>query len=168
MKKRLIFIFFMSISILINTIPLFVFKHSIAFSMLSRFPLIVMILVSVNGILSYFFRHKRNFLHFGTPRGSIVVTNKDYIFSKEYIREFYWNFIVYCFAIPFYIPCIFFSTKPIHSLWTLCVLSAPQIVFIVYGIMNTLKDVKEDKLKKEQLAKERLEQERREELGKWK
>jgi hypothetical protein len=36
------------------------------------------------------------------------------------------------------------------------------------GIVNTLKEVKEDKAKKEQLEKERLLQEQREELGKWK
>ena len=36
------------------------------------------------------------------------------------------------------------------------------------GIVDTLKEAKEDKTKKEQLEKERLVQEWREELGKWK
>lgn len=68
----------------------------------------------------------------------------------------------------FFIPQIFLTSTYFESLWALCTFFSPQVVYVIMGIINTLKEVKEDKAKKEQLEKERLLQEQREELGKWK
>ena len=74
----------------------------------------------------------------------------------------------FCLVIPFYIPQIFFASNYLQTLWALLTFFIPQIVFIIMGVTDILKDVKEYKAKTEQLEKERLLQEQREELGKWK
>ena len=168
MKKKIVFLCFLAVSVLLNLIPLFVFKNNITFPEHSYFPIIAMTLLSLNGILSYILRHKNNYLSFGTPRGRALGADQTHTFSKEYRREFYWQFIVYWVAIPFHIPCIFFSNKPIHSIWTLCVIFAPQLVFVIYGLINTFKDVKESRSKQLEQEKELKEQQRREESGHFK
>ena len=65
----------------------------------------------------------------------------------------------------------FFIAEPLRafeSIWALITFLTPQVVYVIMGIVDTLKEVKEDKTKKEQLERERLLQEQREELGKWK
>jgi len=69
---------------------------------------------------------------------------------------------IYCLAIPFYIPQVFLTSSYIGSLWALFVFVSPQIVYVIMGIVDTSKDVKENKLKEQQLEKERIAQERRE------
>ena len=167
MRKRLLFLLFMSISVLINSIFMLIFKDCISFSESSAFSALIMIFASANGLLSYFLRHKKNYLSFGTPRGGAFGPDLEFTFTEQYNREFFWQFSVYWFAIPFYVPCIFFATKPIHSLWTLVVLAVPQIVYIGYGIVNTLKDVNEYKSRKQKRDQELKEQQQREELGRF-
>ena len=140
MKKRVLFIGLLTLSILINSATLLIFKNSILLSTQSIVSVIIMLLVTTNGIISYFFRHKGNYLSFGKPRGSALSADKDYTFTKEYNKEFFWQFTVYCFSIPFYIPCVFFVAKWEDLLWTLTILLIPQFIYIVYGILNTLKD----------------------------
>ena len=47
------------------------------------------------------------------------------------------------------------------------VLAVPQIVYIGYGIVNTLKDVNEYKSRKQKRDQELKEQQQREELGRF-
>lgn len=166
--KKIIFICFFALSVLINIVPLLIFRDSMVFSEQSIASAGIMILVSANGILSYFLRHKGNFLSLRRRQFGAFSANKDYTYTKEYNREFFWQFLVYCLAIPFYIPCIFFVSKWPHLLWTLCVLFAPQVIYIVYGISNTLKDVKEYRLAKQKKEQELKEQMQKEELGRFK
>ena len=107
-----------------------------------------------------------HFRRFGHPNP--FTTDKDYTFDELYIKRFYIMLKIYCLAIPFFIPQIFLTSTYFESLWALCTFFSPQVVYVIMGIINTLKEVKEDKAKKEQLEKERLLQEQREELGKWK
>lgn len=168
MKKRILFAGLFTLSILINTAPLLIFKNSIVFSTQSVVSVIIMTLVSINGVASYFLRHKGNFLSFGKPRGNALSDDKDYTFTKEYNKEFFWQFTVYCIAIPFYIPCIFFVSEWEHLLWTLCILIIPQLIYVVYGILNTFKDVKEYRLEQQKQEKELQEQLKNEEMGRFK
>lgn len=168
MKKRLIFLLCFSVSLLMNIIPLFVFKERIAFCKYSYYSFIAMILIIANGIMSYFLRHKKNYLQFGTSRIGVFGPDRDFTFTEEYSRKFFWQFTVYWFSIPFYIPCMFFGTKPVHSLWTVGVIFAPQIIFIIYSIISALKDVKENRSTKQKQEQELKEQQQREELGHFK
>jgi hypothetical protein len=127
-----------------------------------------MSLVTVNGILACLFKHKGNFLMFGKKHGFIFSQDKDYTFNDDHENEFRLMLLVYCAAIPFYLPVIFFASSWPQTLWTLFVLFVPQAIFIIQGIYKTVQDVKKEKLLQEQIQKERIEQERREELGRWK
>ncbi len=92
--------------------------------------------------------------------------DEDYTFTEKYEKEFFWQFCVYWFAIPFYIPCVFFTS----ALWmtaigTICVFFAPQLVYFIYDISNDIKNAKEYRIKEQKRAQELKEQELREELG---
>lgn len=168
MKKKLVFACVLLLSVIFNIIPVFILKNNISISRHSYIPLIIMTLVSANGILSYFLRHKGNFLAFGKPRGSALSSDKNYTFTTQYQNEFYWMFLIYCVTIPFYIPCIFFTTKWIHTLWTLCILATPQVIYIIHGISQTLKDINEYQAEKQKRDQQLKEQQRREEMGHFK
>lgn len=134
------------------------------------FPaLFLMFIMLIHAILSYVLRHKGNYLlysRFGYPNP--FAPDKDYTFNDGYINRFFFMLKIYCLAIPFYIPQIFLTSSYIASIWALVTFFSPQVVYVIIGIADTLKEVKEDKAKKEQLERERLDQERREELGEWK
>ncbi len=166
MKKNFIFCFAFAVTALINILPVVIFKEKAAISQYSYVSVIIMVIASVDAILCYIFRHKGNFLPFyRNSHGVIFSYNKAYTFTEEYAKKFYWQFLVFCLSIPFYIPCILFASKDIHMLWGLFVFSVPQIVYITYGargIVKKFKGIQSDKRRQEQ---ERIEQERREEMG---
>ena len=80
-------------------------------------------------------------------------------------RAFFWQAIVFWVAIPFYLPCIFFVTKPIHMWWTILVSIAPQIIYILYFLIVILIDVKKNIRIKQKHEQELKEQQKREEMG---
>lgn len=169
MKRKLIFCAAFAVTALINILPVVIFKEKAAVSQYSYVSVIVMAIAIAYAISCYIFRHKGNFLPFYESRHvSIFSYNKDYTFTEEYAKKFYWQFFVFCLSIPFYIPCIFFASKDIHMLWGLFVFSVPQIVYITYGacgIVKKFKGIQSDKRRQEQ---ERIEQEKREEMGRFK
>lgn len=174
-KKILIFISLLAFSVLINIIPLFVFKDKFAISERSYssfFPIIIMILVSINGITAYFLRHKCNLLEFELGLAYrvflIFSDDQDYTFTEKYINNFYWDSLIYWFAVSFYIPCIFFISEWWHKIiWTFCVYSAPHIIYLILGIFDIAKDVKEYRLNQQKQAQELKEQMAREEMGRF-
>lgn len=156
------------ILLIINIIPILVFAERSMISVYSFPPTAVMALVVLNGVLSCIFKHKGNFLMISKYPGFIFLDDKEYTFTEEYEREFRWMLLVYCAAIPFYLPIIFFASSWPQTLWALLVFFIPQAIFVGHGIYQTVQEVKKEKRKQEQLEKERIEQERREELGYWK
>ena len=175
MKKRLIFLGCILISVLINVIILFIFKdkfihreHVIA-SWASFVSLLLMIAMVIIGILSYFYRRKDNFLSLATPRKNIMIIEKNCTYTEEQRRDFFWKFILFWFIIPFYIPCIIFSTKDYHCLWALALVAIPQIVYfnseITIPVIKKERDRRKTRLKEEA---ELSEQQKRESEGKFK
>jgi hypothetical protein len=167
MKKRLIFLLCFSVSLLMNIIPLFVFKEKAAFNDYSLYPLVFMIVMSIQGLVdcSKLFR-------IGFRRRPHSFPGVSRLFGKsseeENERAFFWQSIVYWVAIPFYLPCIFFSTKFEHLPWTLLVFFAPQIIYISYFLIYILIDAKKDKRTKQTHEQELKEQQKREEMGRFK
>ena len=153
--------------LLINAIPLLVFREKAGISVYSRFSIAIMVLDVVNGILACIYKHKGNFLVIGSS-SSTFSADKEHTFTEEYEREFRLMLLIYCSAIPFYIPVIFFASSWAETLWAVLVFFAPQVIFIARGIYQTMQDVKEEKRVQAQREKERKEQEAREELGRWK
>lgn len=169
MKKRNVLYFLLYAMILmINILIVLSKKSSMAISEFSIPALFLMIAMIINGILSYLLRHKGNGLTFSRFDCNPFAPDRDYTFEESYTKRFFIMLKIYCLVIPFYIPQIFFASNYLQTLWALLTFFIPQIVFIIMGVTDVLKDVKEYKAKTEQLEKERLLQEQREELGKWK
>jgi len=166
LKRKLLYFPLYALVLMINIAIVIAFKNQAAVSVYSLPAIFLMLVMIITAALSYFLRHKGNYLPF-RRHSAPFSADKDYTFKDEYQNRFFLMLKIYCLAIPFYIPQIFLASSYIQSLWALAVFFAPQIVFVGMGITDTLKDVKEDRVKKEQLEKERLEQERREENGKW-
>lgn len=158
-----------AVVLLINTLITLSQISNISVSRFSLPALFLMIIMVIHAVLSYLLRHKGNYLpfrRFGYPNP--FAADKDYTFNEKYISHFFFMLKIYCLAIPFYIPQIFLTSSYVGSLWALVVFFSPQLIYVIMGIADTLKDVKEGKAKEEQLEKERLAQEKREELGKYK
>lgn len=175
MTKRKLFICILSAAVLINIIPLLIFKDKAAVSKDAWFTIIIMAGVSINGVSSFFLRHKGNYLSIAY-RPSILTLfseDKERTFTEEYEKEFFWQFCVYWFAVPFFLPCIFFdSGKWWNVLWPMCVFLVPQLVYfiydIIYSISNGKKAKKELQIIKQKQEQELKEQKLREELGHYK
>ncbi len=166
MMKKIIAILLFILSLL-NIIPLFIFKDDIAFSQYSIPPLMLMLIVIINGVLALIFKHKGNFFiirKYNNP----FTNDKDYTFTPEYDKRFILSFAIYFAPIPFYLPLIFFTRNWAQTLFLLLLLALPQIIFIIQGMIEIAKDVKADKIKKQQQEQELREQQIREELGNWK
>ncbi len=166
MMKKIIAILLFILSLL-NIIPLFIFKDDIAISQYSIPPLMLMLIVIINGVLALIFKHKGNFFiirKYNNP----FTNDKDYTFTPEYDKMFILSFAIYFAPIPFYLPLIFFTRNWAQTLFSLLLLALPQIIFIIQGMIETAKDVKADKIKKQQQEQKLREQQIREELGHWK
>ena len=156
--------------VLINVLPVFVFRGKAALTDYSTYPIIFAVLVTIHGIMAFFFRHKGNFLVVGRYGGLFRTfePNVDYTYTEEYLKEFYRMLFIHFAVIPFHIPVIFFSTRTVHSLWSALIVSVPNMIYVVLEISKILHDVREQKQKELQQEKELREQEKREELGRWK
>lgn len=167
-KKRGLLYFLVYVVILTTNVFLVLLnKDNARVSNFSLPAIFLMIIMVIHVAMSYVLRHKGNYLpfrRFGHPNP--FTPDKDYTFDELYIKRFFIMLKIYCLAIPFFIPQIFLTSTCFESLWALFTFFSPQVVYVIMGIINTLKEVKEDKAKKEQLEKERLLQEQREELGK--
>jgi hypothetical protein len=164
-RKRILFIGIFSASLLINIVFLYIFEYDIAYTKFSRFPKTLMILVIINGVLSYFLRHVGNYLTFGGYRVAFWNLISREMERPEYESEFFWQFTLYWFAIPFYLPCIFFVSSNVHSLWALLVLLFPQIVYIAYEIRNMVRLQKQEKPLDDKVRRELNDPQTREENG---
>ena len=146
--------------LLLNIIFVLIFRKNISISTYSLPPIALGVLVLINGVLACILKHKGNFLVIRKHRGMLFYL-KDRTLTDSYEKEFRMMLLIYCAAIPFYIPIICFASNWADTLWTLLVFIVPQGIFIAHEIRKTIQDVK---IQKER-EKERIEQERREELG---
>ncbi len=165
MKKIIAILLF--ILSLLNIIPLFIFKDNAVFSQYSIPPLMLMLIAIINGVIALIFKHKGNFFiirKYNNP----FTNDKDYTFTPEYEKKFVLSFVIYFAQVPFYLPLIFFTKNWVQTLFSLLLFAFPQIIFIIQGMIETVKDVKAEKIKKQQREQELREQQRREELGHWK
>ena len=154
--------------LIVNVIPVIVNREEAQITKYSVPAIMLMLFVIINGVFSYFLRHKGNYLMFRKYKPNEFASDKDYTYSEEYLKRFFGMLEIYCAAIPFYIPLIFLTTRNIQTLLTLLVFATPQIIFIIQGISHTAKEFKQAEIRKKQNEEELKEQERREEQGYWK
>jgi len=151
-----------------NIIAVVVNKDDAQITRYSVPAILLMALMSVNGALAYFLRHKGNYLIFKKHRPSAFGSDKDHTYSAEYQKRFFTMLNIYCAAIPFYIPLIFLLSSYVQTLWALVVFVLPQAFFIAQEIGDFRKDAKEAEIKRKKQDEELKEQQKREELGYWK
>ena len=148
MKKRNVLYFLLyAVILMINILIVLSKKSSMAISEFSIPALFLMIAMIINGILSYLLRHKGNGLTFSRFDCNPFAPDRDYTFEESYTKRFFIMLKIYCLVIPFYIPQIFFASNYLQTLWALLTFFIPQIVFIIMGVTDILKDVKEYKAK---------------------
>lgn len=169
-RPKYSFIFAVVLIVLaLNILAVVIFAKNASLSAYSIAPAGAMAVMIANGIFACIFKNKGNYLVLRRRRGfGMFSEDKEYTFSDEYEREFRIMLLVYCAAIPFYIPLIFFPNGMSAAFLTMLVLSLPQVIFIIFSVKKTVDEAKARKQRDEQLERERAEQERREELGRWK
>ena len=151
-----------------NIIPVIVNREETQITKYSVPAIMLMLIVIINGVLSYFLRHKGNYLVFRKHRPNEFASDKDYTCSEEYLKRFFGMLELYCAAIPFYIPQIFLTTSNIQTLWALFVFIVPQIIFLIQDIGHAANEFKQAENRRKQREEELKEQVRREEQGYWK
>lgn len=173
LKRRMVLIGTL-LSLTVNIILLCVFRDRSDVTRESWFPALLMFIVILNGVLACCYKHKANYLLIGIggtgsmDRYAILFEDKAYTFEEAYEIEFRWMLLVYCVAIPFYLPAIYLAKGGFCYIWGFVVLIVPQLVFWIYYLCGSIKDGKEAKQRRLQAQKELEEQKRREELGYWK
>lgn len=173
LKERMVWIGTI-LSLVVNIVLLRVFRERSDITKDSWFPALLMFIVILNGVLACCYKHKANYLLIGTGgthnpnHFAIWCEDKAYTFEEAYEIEFRWMLLVYCVAIPFYLPAIYLAKGGFCYLWGFVVLIVPQLVFWIYYICSSIKGGKEAKQRRLQAQKELEEQKKREELGYWK
>ncbi len=168
MKKTLKYshIFCIVLAILIaNVIPVIIFRDKIKIEAFSIWSILVAIGHIWTGIIACALKHKGNYFELRISSYSFFTSDKNYTYTPEYEREFRASMLVFFAVIPFYIPVICFTSGYSQLGWTFLVFFVPQLIFVVNGMLQTLGDVKKEKLRQAQLEKQRLDQEKSEELG---
>lgn len=169
-KKQLYYVLLFVAVLSLNVLSLFLFRKHAQITKYSIPAICLLAFHLLYGLLAYLFRHKGNFLrlkrifirHF---KFYFFEPDKEYTFTKEYKQHFNQMLAIYCFVLPFYIPCIFFTSTAVAMPFALLIFLFPQIIFVSKEIRGFANDINDAKQKKQQLEEELKEQERREEMG---
>lgn len=167
MLKYRVIIPVLSILLLVNIVPIFIFSEQAKITMYSYYSINIMAVVILNGICACIYKHCGNYFII-SKQSFLFRSTQSYTFTDAYEKEFRWMLLVYFAAIPFYIPVIFFARNTPHLLWSVLIFALPQAIYFFHCIFEISKDVKEEKMQRAKRQKEREEQEKREELGYWK
>ena len=181
MKKRMIFLCVVSVSVLINVILFYILKgkvgidniRSISFESFQLWCIKALFTIAmiIHGIAAYFLRRRGNYIA-GRKKGRLGVRDdryhkaEDYESAEEYRKEFFWQFCVYWFVIPFYFPFVYFHWGyGWIFFWLMVVMCIPSYVSIIWDMIKEIKIGKTLKIKKQKQEQELKEQLMREELG---
>lgn len=132
--------------------------------MWTLFPVFIFVVALFCGMQAYVLRYEENSLVY-CGRTRFYISERHYDFTPERKRTFYWMFLLHCFSVPFYIPCIFFDLGYANVVWSFGIFLVTKIIFIIY---DWIKDSKEEKQRRKKLEDELREQKSREALGRFK
>ncbi len=152
----------------LNIVPVIVFWDQAALTEFSFFPLAILLIAILNGILAVFLKHKDNYFKFARNKWHAWEEDRDETFTVEYEKEFRLSMLIYCVAVPFFIPTIFFVSGVPQFFLTIAVGAVPQVIFYIRYLIRLVHEAKEAKIAQEKQQKELREQEAREEQGYWK
>ena len=158
---------------LINIIMLLSNYKNIRFNILSALALLPFLLMVVQAVLAYQYRHCENMLKKPPLKWSLAQyrvqsQRSTHTYSAEYNNEFSLMLAIYVGVMSFQLLVFVYMAPQFQFLMSFFLLMLPYIFFFVIWIYNLIKKGKAIRQKDFQLEKERLEQERREEQGNWK
>jgi len=174
-KYRNIFIASMMASLLLSMLPIVIFYDSAALSYYSWLPIAFFLGSIVWAIIAYRLRDRGNLFFYRKGRLSTALMytftgEKSYAERAKYKSDIKICALIYCLAIPVYIPIAFFVTDLYSAIiMTLSCVIIDNVAIIVYMIISNMKYVADIERREEIEADlQRKEQEKRESMGKWK
>ena len=174
-----IYIAVFSLILLSNIFAVYHFSEYAELSASSILPALIMLASIVLAILAYDFRFRQGcsarFLSFNIYTEPLniarlipkLLKDENFAFSPEYQKEFALTLFIYCAAIPFHIPVIFFGSN-LKFLSSFGIFAIPQIIFLIRGVTFVTKEIKLQNEIDTNYEIERKEQEKLESIGKWK
>ena len=149
----------------LNIVGILIFRNNIRLSANSGIATFIFIVLFMRGIFAYTGKNDQYLI---LKRYVSNKFNKYNWPSQHQLKDFYIKATLYFAIIPFYLPLAAFSSKTVHTLWSLLLLFISQFAVAGVEIAKMMIHRKEIKIKEASLKKEKEEQERREELGHWK
>lgn len=148
-----------------NIVGIIIFRNNIIMSVNTFVATSIFVLLLIQGIIAY--SKKDDQLLFASK----YYTGRFYRYNRptqQQLKDFYIKAIIYFAILPFYLPLAVFSSRDVHSLWSLLLLFIHVFAIEGVDIRKMIVERKEIKIKEAILEKEKEEQEKREELGYWK
>ena len=165
MKERTVFWILTVFLFAFNIVGIIIFRNKFSLSINTLVATTIFIILLIRGILACLEKNDRLLTLSKHYTGKFYQYNR---LTQQQVKDFYVNATIYFAVLPFYLPLAAFSSKNVHSLWSLLLLCIPQFAMAGIEIRKTMIERKERKNKDAILEKEKEEQEKREELGYWK
>ena len=174
-KYRSIFIISMVASLLLSMLPIVIFYDRATLCYYSVLPIAFFFGSIVWAIVAYSLRDRGNLFFYRKGRLSTALMymftgEKSFANRAKYKSDIKICALIYCLAIPVYIPIAFFVTDLYSAIiMTLSCVIIDQAVIMVSMIVSNVKYVIDtDKREDLEAEQHRKEQERLESMGKWK
>lgn len=178
-RKKYIFYYAMAFAglLFLNILSVIIFRNHAQITKYSIPAIALMVFAILYGLAACIFKRTGNFLRYNYRFLKYFIFNffepeKEFTFTVDYEDRFNKMLAIYFIVIPFYIPCIFFSSTAATMPIAVIVFLVPQIIFVAWDIFDRTQYVKYNVKYKKQEAKrleeELKEQQRREEMGRWK
>ena len=148
-----------------NIVGIIIFRKNATLSINSLLVTVLFILLLIQGIVAYSQKDEMRFFASKNYTGRFYRYNRP---TQQQLKDFYIKATIYFALLPFYLPLAVFSSKDVHSLWSLLLLFIHVFAIVGIDIRKMMIERKERKTKEALLEKEKEEQEKREELGYWK
>lgn len=150
---------------ILNILGIIIFRNNARLSINSFGATLIFILLFIQGIVAYSRKDDRLLFVGKHYTGRFYRYNQP---TQQQLKDFYIQATIYFAILPFYLPLAVFSSKDVHSLWSLLLLFIHIFAIAGVDIRKAMIERKERKIKEALLEKEKEEQEKREELGYWK
>ncbi len=159
--------------LLLNILSVVIFRKHADITKYSIPAIALMVFTILYGLSACIFKRTGNFLRFDYRFLKYFIFNffepeKEFTFTVDYEDRFNKMLAIYYIVIPFYIPCIFFSSTAATMPIAVIVFLVPQIIFVAWDIFDRVQYVKYKKQEARRLEEELKQQQRREEMGRWK
>ena len=150
---------------ILNIVGIIIFKNNATLSINSLCAIFIFIILFIQGIVAYSKKDDKLLFAGKHYTGRFYRYNRP---TQQQLKDFYIKATIYFALLPFYLPLAVFSSKDVHSLWSLLLLFIHVFAIVGIDIRKMMIERKERKTKEALLEKEKEEQEKREELGYWK